>query len=49
MANCVSVMIKMLPLSTSSSLAMGGDPGKCHDVRANSRKPFLIGLIIDIK
>ena len=33
-ANCVSVMIKMLSL-TSPYLAMEGEPGKRHDVRAH--------------
>ena len=33
MANCVSVMIKKMPLSPS--LAMADEPGKRHDVRAH--------------
>ena len=38
MANCVSVMTKMLPKScrTSLSLAMTGEPGKRHNVRAHN-------------
>ena len=35
MATCASVVIKMLPLFTSQSLAMGGEPGKRHNVRAH--------------
>ena len=36
MANCVSVMIQMLPLFLISQyLAMAGEPEKRHDVRAH--------------
>ena len=37
MANCVSVMTKMLPSRTSLSLAMEGEPGKRHNYGDNVR------------
>ena len=50
MANCVSVMIQMLPLF--NYLAMGDKPGKRHDVRAHSAeavsdwlKPLSLGTM----
>ena len=35
MANCVSVMIKMLPLFNLPPLSKASEPGKRHDVHAH--------------
>ena len=52
MANCVSVLTKMLLCRTSLSLAMAGESGKRHNVRAQLQEavsdwlnPFSLGTI----